>query len=680
MQGIVLLYGAMGVLGVGALLTALCVRWRRVCGWLAFLCVLVASAFLVRFAAQVFVQGPIKSPPLLELVGLRAKPFFQVDALGAFFLLIVAGLGTLAALYSIEYIAHPLYQRESLLRYYPFLLLFLAGMVGVVSAWDWLLFLAFWELMTLTSYVLVVFERERRENLRAGLKYFIITHVATGCLLLAVILLWPRGGLGFEDTRGVMIQLSLEGSRLLPFVLLLFFVGFGTKAAIFPFGDWLPDAHPAAPSAISALLSGVMIKMGIYGLLRVFVGMMPSIPMLTSWGNLFALFGGVSLFLCTLGALLQRDTKRLLAYSSMSQIGYIFLGIGVGMTFLRISPALSALGFLGALYHVLNHACFKGLLFLNAGSVLYRAGTRDLNRLGGLRFMGWTALTSLIAALAIAGVPPLNGFGSKWLLYQASLLGGLQMPVYLFWGALAWFVSALTLAYFMKFFAGVFLAPPSPSVASLEEKREVPAVMRWSQGILALACVALGLGMMPILAFLQSILEALRPGYFPDWMVLWGGSLWTAQPQPGTGVAGAWNPVGLAVALVGMTLVPCLILWAVGAPRRAVQPWLCGEEHDLAEVRTSAEGFYRPFQEVMSFAFGSRRMAITYPTLPPPRATWLRGLPRWLNVDTVYEGVVRVGARWCEWFSESHVGVPQMYVLWMAAGTGLAILVLFLLS
>ena len=206
------------------------------------------------------------------------------------------------------------------------------------------------------------------------------------------------------------------------------FVGFGTKAAIFPLGDWLPDAHPAAPSPISCLLSGVMIKLGVYGLLRIFFWMAPSSHTYTVWGGVIALFGAVSLFVGTMEALAQHDSKRLLAFHSMGQMGYIFLGIGIGIAFLRISPALSAAGFIGGLYHLVNHACFKGLLFLNAGSALIRGGTREIDRLGGLaKYMPLTAATAIIASFAIAGVPPLNGFGSKWLIYQASLFSGLQI-------------------------------------------------------------------------------------------------------------------------------------------------------------------------------------------------------------------------------------------------------------
>ena len=206
----------------------------------------------------------------------------------------------------------------------------------------------------------------------------------------------------------------------------MIFLGFLVKAGGFPFGMWwLPDAHPAAPSPVSALLSGAMIKLGLYGILRVFLSLMPPGPWLLPWGFVIATFGTLSLFFGTMAALVQLDSKRLLAYHSIGQVGYMLLGFGLGLALLERDPALAAVAIVAGLFHLLNHACFKGLLFLNAGMFEVVTGERDLNRLGGLnKVVPLTAACTIVASLSIAGLPPFNGFSSKWLLYHASVWSG----------------------------------------------------------------------------------------------------------------------------------------------------------------------------------------------------------------------------------------------------------------
>ena len=356
---------------------------------------LLASAGVSYTAIAVLLHGPIESGPLFVVPTIGAALTLHVDALSAVFLLVIAFLSVWAMLYSIEYMLP--YRNEDLRRYYPFFLLFVLGMLGVVVSWDMFFFFMFWEFMTLASYVLVVFEKDSPVNLRAGLKYFLMTHVATVLMFVAAIVLWRVGGgsFGFGAMRSSLQ--ALEGRPIQHLVLALFFLGFATKAGLFPMGDWLPDAHPAAPSGVSAMLSGVMIKMGVYGLVRIFVGMLPISHASLVWGGIIASAGALSLFVGTLTALVQTDAKRLLAFHSIGQMGYICLGVGMGIAFLPISAPVAAVALMAGLYHMINHACFKGLLFLNAGSIVYRGGTRDLNRLGGLgRFMPVTAATALV--------------------------------------------------------------------------------------------------------------------------------------------------------------------------------------------------------------------------------------------------------------------------------------------
>jgi len=677
-------FAIMGVFFIGALVTAATSSLRRLTAWVGFIFTLAGSVLCMMIAVKAF-YAPAVEPgrPHLTLPILNASLQVRIDALSSPFLFIIGLLGTCAALYSVSYITHERYREEHLIRYYPFLMFFLMGMVGTVASWDMFYFLVFWELMALSSYVLIIFEKRDPVVLRAGLKYFVMTHIGTTCIVTGVIIvwLWCRS-FSFDSLKIGMEVLSQERPRLLHLVLLLLFIGFATKAALFPFGDWLPDAHPAAPSAISALLSGVMIKMGVYGMLRTFVWMMPYSPHLSTWGLIIAFFGALTLVVCSTAGLFQNDSKRLLAFSSMSQIGYVCVGIGVGVGFLRVSPAISALGFIAGLYHVLNHACMKGLLFLNAGSVLIRTGTRDMNLLGGLwRFMPTTALTALIASLAISGMPPLNGFVSKWMVYHASIMSGLQAPVYLAFGVAAIFISVVTLAMFAKFMGAIFIGLPSKLVSQIEwQLREVDWTMTVSQVVLALMCIALGLFPSHVVPILYCAVETMRPEFAPPIDALISGTPISLGLCVGEGVSGVFSPLVFVLALMLCMLIPYALYKLSGAQVRVASPWACGESHSHDELRYRSSSFYLPFQRFMSFRIGQRRITTLYPTLPKPRTPWLAKLRVVFDVDTLYNAVIRVGARACEWFSATHAGIPQLYVLWIVAGVVLAILLLFLLS
>lgn len=675
----------MVLLLAGAALSTFMSRWRKLVGWTSFF-ILSAALIWILYLVALSWLGKLPSPgnPLFHIPILNSNLVFGMDGISSIFLVIIAVLGILSSLYSIDYIAHRYYKEESLARYYPFLFLFILGMIGTTTSWDLFFFLIFWELMTLSSYFLVIFEKEKKVNLRAGFKYFVMTHIGTACLIASFILLRLIGSsFGFEDSREALGSLDTSRPGLLHLVLLLMFVGFGTKAAIFPLGDWLPDAHPAAPSAISALLSGVMIKMGVYGIVRCFLWMGPFSHSLTIWGGIIAFFGVLSLFICTMEALAQNDSKRLLAFSSIGQMGYIFLGIGIGIAFLRISPVLSAAGLIGGLYHLLNHASFKGLLFLNAGSVLIRAGTRELDMLGGLwKFMPLTAFTAIIGSLSIAGVPPLNGFGSKWLIYQVSLFSGLQAPIYLVYGIAAIFISAVTLAYFMKFLGAIFFGQPSSNVLEISKKEQitdVPMTMRVAQMSLAIICIGLGIiPMLPISAAHYAVSTA-RPDLFPGVDLLFSGSFLGLKLNVGEGLTGIWNPVAMSVAFAICFLIPLGIYMGARAPKREVEPWVCGEVHDLDEIRYKAVGFYLTFRTLSAPGLGRFKTTGFYPRWPIPRAGWLRAVRHAFDFDYLYYAMVRGLMKLFDWFSLAHVGYPQVYVLWMVLGLVIAILLLYLL-
>ncbi|MCS7252857.1 MAG: proton-conducting transporter membrane subunit [Armatimonadota bacterium] len=680
----IMVFTLLGIFLIGAFLTAVTSSMRRLTAWMGFVFAFLGSGLCIALAANTLYALTVEAGrSYLTLPILNASFQIRVDALSSLFLIIIGLLGMCVALYSVGYITHERYSDEHLIRYYPFLMFFLAGMVGVVVTWDMFYFLVFWEVMTLASYVLVVFEKRDPTVLRAGLKYFVMTHVGTTCIVTGVIIIWLWcKALSFDSLKVGMDILSSERPRLLHIVLLMLFVGFATKAALFPFGDWLPDAHPAAPSAISSLLSGVMIKMGIYGMLRTFVWMMPSSPHLSIWGLIIAFFGALTLVVCSTAGLFQNDSKRLLAFSSMSQIGYICVGIGVGIGFLRISPAISTLGFIAGLYHVFNHACMKGLLFLNAGSVLIRSGKRDMNLLGGLwRFMPTTALTALIASLAISGIPPLNGFVSKWMIYHASIMSGLQAPVYLAFSVAAIFISVITLAMFAKFMGAIFIGLPSKLVSQIEGKlSEVDWTMTIPQVVLAIMCVVLGLFPGQVVLIVHRAVEAMRPEFVTPINALFPDLPLSIGICVGEGISGAFSPLIFVLALLMCMLIPYALYKLSGTSVRVALPWACGEPHSYEELRYRSSRFYLPFQRFMSFRIGQKRITTLYPTLPKPKAPWLTKLSILFDVDRLYEAVIRVCAKACEWFSATHAGVPQLYVLWMVAGVVIAILLLYLLS
>ncbi len=694
--------GTILLLMAGAFVALFLGRRQRFAGAFAFAVVLVSSLLLFWVVFQVYQNGPVEaresffwvmglsefkgeaacmtchtsSRSLFSVPGFGASLVLRIDHLSAFFLAIIAIVGPLATLFSIRYMEH--YRRESLVGFYPPLLVFLAAMITVVGMADLFFFFLFWELMTLASYALVVFEREKQENLRAGFKYFLMTHVATACMFLAGILLYVRGGsFSFDalgSTLGLLIQ---ENPGLAHLVLALFFVGFATKAGVFPFGDWLPDAHPAAPSGVSALLSGVMIKMGIYGLVRLFVFILPSSYLTTTWGGVMAFFGALSLFVCSLTALYQGDSKRLLAFSSMSHIGGILLVIGMGIAFRRISPAISGVALIAGLLHLLNHALFKSLLFLNAGSILYVAGTRDLNVLGGLlRTMPWTAASAMVGGLALAGIPPLNGFTSKWLIFQVVILGGLDRPAYMLYALVALFASAVALAYILKFITTAFLRHPPLGSG---DRGEVPPSMRIPQFILGTLCLVLGLFPVP---FLRAIYRALGPGLaLPPFETLFGGGPWGVATNLGEGTAAAWNPLAMGTALLACLVVSCLLYRAGGASVRQTALWYCGEKHRPEEVKFTAFSLYLPFKRFFYVRIGNYEQEGVYPAFRMPTVKLPTELRRAFDIDHfLYDPVVRWAMGFMERFSRIHVGIPQVYVLWMVIGIVFAIAILFALS
>jgi len=428
--------------------------------------------------------GTLRLAWLVPLGGLE----LTLDPLGGLFLALIGAAAVPASVYAVGY---PDGGGRGRFAY----VVFVVSMCLVPVAGNTMTFLIAWELMSLASYFLVLHDRESEESTRAAWIYAVMTHAGLACLLAGMLLLGAGvGSLRFADWRAAAPALA-PTTRDAAFVLLA--LGFAGKAGVIPLHVWLPLAHPAAPSHVSALMSGVMIKLGIYGLLRVSLDWLGTGP--PWWGVAILIAGAASSVMGVLYALVEHDLKRLLAFHSIENIGIILLGIG-GAALYRIAglDALAVLGLVAALYHTVNHAAFKALLFLGAGAVVHATGTRNMEAMGGLvKRMPWTAACFLVGSAAIAALPPLNGFVSEWLtflaLFQNTRLDavGQNLAFTLGIASLA-LTGGLAMACFVKAFGITFLALPRSDAAAGAQEASRP--MRLGMLALAAACVALGLG------------------------------------------------------------------------------------------------------------------------------------------------------------------------------------------
>ncbi len=410
--------------------------------------------------------------------------FLVLDGFSVLMLCIINLIGLVALFYSLSYMSK--YTAEA--NYYALFCLIVAGMNGVVLSGDLFNLFVFLEVSVISSYALVAFGVGKTE-LEASFKYQVLGGLASMLILLAIgLIYWKTKTVNIADVRNV-----LDAGYSKPFIMfvqVLFISGFGLKAAIIPFHAWLPDAHSSAPSPISAMLSGVLIKaVGIYVLIRLFFNMFvfshEIALVLTS-------LGAISMVVGSLLAIIQWDVKRLLAYSSISQIGYVVMAFGMGiLLLLKGNEAAAILAIGGGIYHMINHAVFKGLLFLNAGSLEYRLDTRNLKEMGGLsKSMPVTSTTSFVASMSISGLPPFNGFFSKLIIVVAAINGRFYMLA-----ALAVLVSIITLAYFLKFQRFAFYN--KAAARAVQKIKEVPFAMSFSMIFLAVLCLALSLLAIP---------------------------------------------------------------------------------------------------------------------------------------------------------------------------------------
>ncbi|WP_337287719.1 hydrogenase 4 subunit B [Candidatus Methylomirabilis sp.] len=581
-----------GVGAAGALLTA---PWPRMSRLVGHACALVGAIGALALGAAGLAGGALGViiPALLPIGGFS----LGIDRLSAFFVLVIAVAAIPSALYAIAY-TRAYEGRRSLAGMGCGFNAFLAGMVLVVLARNVLTFLVMWEAMSLASYFLVMTEAEHRETQRAGWMYLVMTHAGFACLLVGFLLMARETGtMGLSEWRAASTTLS-QPMRHAIFALLA--LGFGTKAGVIPLHIWLPKAHPAAPSHVSALMSGVMIKLGIYGLVRIgfdWLGVGPS-----WWGGAILVVGAISAVLGVLYALVEDDLKCLLAYSSVENIGIILLGVGAGMLFHSYQlGALASLALVAGLYHTLNHATFKPLLFMGAGAVVHATHTRNMEEMGGLiKRMPQTAVYFLVGSVAIAALPPFNGFISEWLMFQSLLLSfqisatGTNLLFAVSIAALA-LTSGLAAACFVKAFGITFLALPRSTQA--EQARETPWMMRGAMGMSAIACLMLGVAPVGLLRLLNTTAAELT-GAHADASFNW-------NVVVANGAFGTASPLWIAVALISL---PALILMALriigaNARRRTYETWGCGRALQTARFEYTAAAFANPFKRVFGLLY-----------------------------------------------------------------------------
>ncbi len=566
---------------------------------------LAASLALMAAALRHFGNATEVPPTLVLPIGLPwLHAHVRLDNLSALFMLIVDLGAAAASLFAIGYGSHVPEKR----RVTPFFPLFVFGMNAVLLADDAFVFLVSWEFMSLASWALVLSDHKQAENRRAAMVYLTMAAFGTFCLLTCFgVLAGPDGDYTFTAMRAHSL-----GPTAAFLVVLLAVMGTGSKAGLVPLHTWLPLAHPAAPSHVSALMSGVMTKVALYAMIRILLDLRGNVGW--QWGAALMMIGGVTAVMGVLYAVLQDDLKKLLAYSTVENVGVAVIGIGLAIAFKDDGEtALAALALVAGLYHMLNHSIFKTLLFLGSGAVVHATGERSLAKLGGLlNRMKWTGAAVLVGSAAISALPPLNGFASEWLIFQSLFKG----PIVPHWamkfgvpvvGVFLALAAALAAACFVRAFGIGFLGRPRSDAA--RGAVEVPWSMRIGMAVPAALCIALGAIPVTVTNALQTVVHpltgvsvAVSAGF---------GWPWLSPVGPTRGSYSATVLVLFGLALFGATI---LLVHRLGttALRRA-DAWDCGHRDDLPDAQYTAQSFAQPLRRAFAATVFRARETVEMP-------------------------------------------------------------------
>lgn len=660
----------LGVLGAGVVFTLALSTRHRDAARVAGVVNLVALALGVGLAIEV-VRGGTAQASLALLSAFKSSLALRVDGFSLLLLITLLFVALWAVLFSTRYL--PSIRTRSVGRYYPAFLLMVLSAAAVLLAGDLLLLFVAWEFMSLPAFLLIVHQDRRTESVRAGINYLVLNGLGGLAMLTAVLLIYPHThSFAFGDVQIALRGLMVTQPWLVSLIIGLLMLPFGTKAGLFPTGDWAPAAYAAATCPASALLSGVVSKLGPYAALRVLLWMLPLDVMpgqwLEYWGMALAAWGAASILLGSSAAVVSDDNKRLLGFSSVSQSGYLFLGIGMTLAALDRAPTVANLALIGCCVHMVVDALHKGALFLVTGSVGFRTQTGDLNKLGGLEsLMPRTTLVAVAGAASLAGLPLTGAFVSKWLIIQSALWLGNSHALFLACVVVALLGSVLAVAYGLKFVGTIFLGPRSKLV-SLVRGGEAPGWMGITQAVLAAGSFAIGLAPALLIRPIVASLPA-GPGRFAP-QALAEVSLARVVPMLGATQAGALSPLWL----LGLLVVGVAVAWAWSrsgaAPVRSTEPWACGELLLPDEVRPRGTGYFWALSRYLARVYTQ----IGLPTFAAPQQRWQTlESDRWAfdRMSGMLWGVARRLAR-------LQSGLTQHYVLWQLLGAIIvALLVLY---
>ena len=618
------------------ILAPCCARFRIFTINISF--AITAAASLAAVVAGILaVQGEATTSAIVQM-GLPDLPFhLRLDPLAGFFLCVIGLLTFFVSIYSIGYVKGFSASR-SIVRFVIFYSLFIVGMMLVVLADDAFFFLVAWELMAASSYFLVMYEDEKSENRRSAYLYLVIAHVGAIAILLSFGVMAGLAN-GFESFQGytfASMRATSYPAGWATLAFLLSFFGFAAKAGVIPLHVWLPEAHPVAPSNVSALMSGVMLKTAIYGIVRVTFDFLKVFPWW--WGGIVLVLGLVSAVMGVLYALMQHDLKRLLAYHSVENIGIILIGLGLSMIFTTFHlPVLAALALIAGLYHTLNHAMFKGLLFMGAGAVLHATDERNMEEMGGLiHRMPWTSVFFLIGCISIAALPPFNGFVSEWLTFQAFLFSpalhrpilGLLIPL---GAALLALTGALAAACFVKAFGVTFLGHWRGHYP-IQRVHEVGWSMRIGMMLTALTCFGLGILPTVVINWMDVLPAQLVHGTVATSAGRFGW-MWLTPIAPERASYSGFN---VCITILGVVLIAYLLLHGKRSAVHRVPIWDCGFEKLTSRMQYTATSFSMPIRRIFGFLFNIREESkaiepIRHPAYPEKLQYRLRVRDRFWN-------------------------------------------------
>lgn len=614
----------------------------------------------------------------------RLGPFYlRVDQLSAFFLMVTATVALCVSIYSVGYLRD--YRGHYSMGLMGFLFnIFVLSLYMVLTAGNAVLFLIVWEIMSVSSYLLVMYEWRRADSVSSGLLYLVMTHVGTAFIAAAFLLMWSHTG-SFDLTSFAGIR-DMEGmsGTMRSAIFLLLLVGFGTKAGLVPLHVWLPKAHPAAPSNISALMSAVMVKTAVYMIVRSCFGFLGVTEVW--WGLLVILIASISALVGVISAVAETDIKRVLAYSTVENMGIIFIGIGAAMVFQAAAygdpsaPYLSdlaALALVASLFHTMSHALFKGLLFMGAGAVVSSSHTRNVEEMGGIgKRMRYTGALFFVGVLSISAIPPLNGFVGEWMLFQSLFLSktlGDPMVSILIPAAVAVLAlaGAIVAACFLRLYGAVFLARPRSERA--ERAEEAPRPMLAGMLVLAALCVLTGILATFIVPVVDNVSASLLGTSIASRMV---NGITLTTPDGGFSFM---SP--LAVAAVLLLLLPLVYLAAgrLGGPRKVVRAdtWDCGTPLGPRNQYT-ATGHSQPLTQLFGHFVGVRTRVRETPSsspLIPARMTFHREIEPVFE-RYLYEPVYRAAMALSNRIGGIQMGSIQAYLAYIFV-TLLALLVVF---